>query len=764
MNSKDFCNNVVTIPQFLGTCWFNAILMSILYSQTSRKLLLHLNKFKTRKSPYFKIFYEILYKNYISPEKSKEYFNIMRPEKILSYLIKNKKELDDVVKNGWSHNMFLPIFIKKIGMKSHSFEYYNGKFYCGISENIYIKSIKNKMKYLFKISILLDKVNEIKYAKKNPEYLFVNMWDNLGNQKDHTFIDNFITESIKAYGDKHTLGALNIKYSGLDTFDDIIIFNGDKYILDSCILANYNKDNANGHAITGITCKNKKYVYNGWMRSTIDPAKNDMSFIAGTLPCELMKYDWDVHKDAKFCINPLGCNIKELNKSPQEKIQCFSFNKGKRTLVYVKMSSKYKSLDENKSLDKKTNNLKQFRGVIKTNLNEIKKLLELKLKKKIEDPKNREEIKIISNKIIKLREENKRIRNDIKIHMNANANAKPKANVNASGIITKQQYINKIKELYPHYVNLQSYSINELKEIYNRYCPINVLDYHNNSCYLDTLLFALFNKKNKYIEQYLLNAPVIKYSNAPRSLYEYGKQIQVELNRLYNVISSQTSNKKVEKCSALRKLFKSYNDLYNKHVIANNELIEWKGSQTDYNVVLNIFNKIFNIDNSLKVKITTSTDRIENRLFIDFIANDLLINNNTITIKNHYYDIFTADGKKYKHKIEYLKGEMLFMYFNRTYVDNADDYTDDRAKKINSKIIPAIKLKLKENKKNIYLNSIIIHDGSGRGGHYTCLYDCNGIWYKFDDIATNKITKIGTFDDIIKNNNYTQNITGLYYW
>ena len=47
-------------------------------------------------------------------------------------------------------------------------------------------------------------------------------------------------------------------------------------------------------------------------------------------------------------------------------------------------------------------------------------------------------------------------------------------------------------------------------------------------------------------------------------------------------------------------------------------------------------------------------------------------------------------------------------------------------------------------------------------GHYICLYECNNIWYEFDDMNEKNI-KIGTFDKIIDNENYTRNITGLYY-
>lgn len=31
--SMDYCKNVLPIPQFEGTCWFNALLMSLFYSE-----------------------------------------------------------------------------------------------------------------------------------------------------------------------------------------------------------------------------------------------------------------------------------------------------------------------------------------------------------------------------------------------------------------------------------------------------------------------------------------------------------------------------------------------------------------------------------------------------------------------------------------------------------------------------------------------------------------------------------------------------------
>ena len=40
---ENFCSKVIRIPQYVGSCWFNAILMAILYSESSRHLLLKNN-------------------------------------------------------------------------------------------------------------------------------------------------------------------------------------------------------------------------------------------------------------------------------------------------------------------------------------------------------------------------------------------------------------------------------------------------------------------------------------------------------------------------------------------------------------------------------------------------------------------------------------------------------------------------------------------------------------------------------------------------
>ena len=56
---------------------------------------------------------------------------------------------------------------------------------------------------------------------------------------------------------------------------------------------------------------------------------------------------------------------------------------------------------------------------------------------------------------------------------------------------------------------------------------------------------------------------------------------------------------------------------------------------------------------------------------------------------------------------------------------------------------------------------MVIHHGGAGGGHYTCLYECLGDWYHFDDMKS-KIKKMGKFEDLPQK--YFKNCTDLVYW
>jgi len=120
----------------------------------------------------------------------------------------------------------------------------------------------------------------------------------------------------------------------LTSMKEQIFYNGKEYNLDAVILANWNINKKNGHAIAGITCKKGKYVYNGWTRTSMDPVMKNQS-IDSDIPCELMKYDWNIVKNNDFCLNTRKCIPELLKKKLKVRDICFNFSKGGKLLIYV---------------------------------------------------------------------------------------------------------------------------------------------------------------------------------------------------------------------------------------------------------------------------------------------------------------------------------------------------------------------------------------------------------------------------------------------
>jgi len=368
IDNENFCKKVVTIPQYIGTCWFNAILMVLLYSQNSRKLLLHDNIYEKAKSSneLYKILNDILLDNYISQKKAMKYYEKLKPETIIQNNLKtiiDKPTMDFILSSGWIIDVFLPKFIEIIGKTCLTLDEYNGEFYINavkaINLDVVLQADNTTQNFASLNKNYINILNEIRKINKkeieNPDYLFVNF-----NKKNDVYglYDAFFKLLEKKIKDKEKINVKKYKkpFKGLANLEKVIEFNGDTYILDSCLLTNYNKYQRGNHAICGISCKNNKYVYNGWMRTTNDPSMvvNKSLFKKDNLPCELMKYDWDVNNPQnKFCLNHSKCNLRSISKSTDSDL-CFSFGKGIRTVVYVKTNKDFKSMEIKESVLTKT--------------------------------------------------------------------------------------------------------------------------------------------------------------------------------------------------------------------------------------------------------------------------------------------------------------------------------------------------------------------------------------------------------------------------
>ncbi len=156
------CLNLSVIPQFRGTCWFNAILMISLYSQNVRKILIKVSKKWNKTNSFLMILKTILIKYYDNqPEKVQAFYNKIRPEIILFKLIKliGDKEMINYWKQynknkfinnfPWSIDNFLTVFLKFLNIKVLDITYLNNKYYLNLEKEFIIK-YDNKTNKLIK--------------------------------------------------------------------------------------------------------------------------------------------------------------------------------------------------------------------------------------------------------------------------------------------------------------------------------------------------------------------------------------------------------------------------------------------------------------------------------------------------------------------------------------------------------------------------------------------------------------------------------------
>jgi hypothetical protein len=297
-------------------------------------------------------------------------------------------------------------------------------------------------------------------------------------------------------------------------------------------------------------------------------------------------------------------------------------------------------------------------------------------------------------------------------------------------------------------------------------CKSNFMAWENNSCYLDSLLVALFNKKDKFIEKYLLNAPINNYGN--RNLKELGNQIKEELKDIYKTISGGIDVKKKYTCANFRKLLNDYYGIL-KTVSPKFKLLgtndNWTSSQNDVFELVELLFKIFDVKLTTKIVDANNPPIMTN--FVNMIPIDFLFDDTKevkisdiypsfevsyqLNERNAFIDVYGRKQTTYKKKTEVLKAEKLLIRVPRVM----------GSMKLKTKVIPCSSLKFKEGDK-LYLNSIIIHYGSSKGGHYICLFKCENKWYEYDDTSS-KVVKIGTLNNVIKHRKYCSNIVGLVY-
>lgn len=314
------CSRVITIPQYNMTCWFNAILMAVFFSQYMRELL-RIKSAAWKKNKHFpKELYDIamdlLMKRYRSVTQMKEYsymyFQIITPDFILKKLFEyNSKRFafDPDKYDGYLNFNYLPNLLSLLSVdKLLVLDAYDQNN----QTNLYYSNI-------FHGNLELSHDGSLVNIKYRPDAVVV--------PKEKEF------DVVIIY--YHHTQKINKKPFMSDfKLQNTIMFNNVEYVCDSLLLTNYNIDTCRkGHDIAGVTCNDQKYLYNGWIRTTRDTSMKESS--SRSLPCELMKYDWLDYTQSDFCLNANLCKLDAPKNIDKQFNLCFNVARAPRTLIFI---------------------------------------------------------------------------------------------------------------------------------------------------------------------------------------------------------------------------------------------------------------------------------------------------------------------------------------------------------------------------------------------------------------------------------------------
>jgi ubiquitin C-terminal hydrolase len=295
----------------------------------------------------------------------------------------------------------------------------------------------------------------------------------------------------------------------------------------------------------------------------------------------------------------------------------------------------------------------------------------------------------------------------------------------------------------------------------NTNCELIGLENIHNSCYMDSILMALFANPNEYILNKLLytepNYNNDKCSKSKRKNKKYLQQIQLLLNVYfkkihgYGNLSPKLNNvtllrKYIGKCKHGKKFNTGRMEESGEFLLFLFDIFDVNGgytrTQTIYDINNNVTGDIIINKNASIYTLDSFTLRNFKRMYKNKpVKMDKLLT--TITY-NEFSDPIIHKNKPY-----------LFTYQIHEYIDSPyfviwllrqDPITEKKNKLL---VEPGQSLYIRDTKIRRQLISIIIHIGNTiHSGHYVTMFNCNNNWYLYDDIRSN-IKYIGSYNNMI---------------
>ena len=277
------------------------------------------------------------------------------------------------------------------------------------------------------------------------------------------------------------------------------------------------------------------------------------------------------------------------------------------------------------------------------------------------------------------------------------------------------------------------------------------LYYYQNSCYIDSLLVALFQNYNGFVFNYFIDADIQQYPFLPQEIQETLNDLALEIkDELINLIllisgkeneprhiAQDTNNLKTTSFK-LRTLIKTYlNTRW-----PDNMADKYIKDELDINDVFYALNEIFIF------KEINTLNKETFSFFHNFKLGEIVNNYNDKKILiNNYYN---------------YKGIFKFLLIK------IDRFGKDRFGKpvlLLNCVYPSETIINGDN--IVFLRSIIIFVPKLK--HYICLFKCGDFWYEYNNLATeNNVEKtvsyFGNYETVFSNEEYMRNTAGFVYY
>lgn len=327
--STGACEKLKTIPQFDsgGTCWFNALLTTVFFSDGMRSLMASVvPKLKRatkskKKLAIFKILEDIIAAGELesNAKQIKKFYKRLKPENVIKLLHATNKTIfyfdqNRQIRGGHQAEVYLVQLLEFLRMKERVLflvkkdnKYYFSRVNLYKFEGRFSKrEKKTKIFKLYKQGIqqALNIVNKQCIEQREAEriLLFKIMVDGF----DYSKVDAVIVMHKEFDGTGAPESAfwgpgVEVNFASTTDPNTMTLRDRGHFKIDGLLLTNFNRDACNkSHQISGVSCNGKRYMYNGWLLN------NKSS-------CSLFEFDW-MKNNKDFCINRKKCNLSEANE------------------------------------------------------------------------------------------------------------------------------------------------------------------------------------------------------------------------------------------------------------------------------------------------------------------------------------------------------------------------------------------------------------------------------------------------------------------